>query len=90
MLLSGQTMYSKHCLDWIWTFLVIQQPYTYTVAATNYCFLIIAESAPNFLNFSIVGMSESKEFLMITISFVLSDNDMLISDDENQLLRTKF
>ena len=60
------------------------------MAATNYCFLIIAESAPNFLNFSIVGMSESKEFLMITISFVLSDNDMLISDDENQLLRTKF
>lgn len=70
----------KHIFGfWLWTFLVIQ----------HYYFIIIDESAPNFLNQSIVGMSESREFLIITISLVSSFNDMLISDEENQLLRTE-
>lgn len=67
----------KHIFGfWLWTFLVIQ----------HYYFIIIDESAPNFLNQSI---NQLLGCLIITISLVSSFNDMLISDEENQLLRTE-
>lgn len=66
----------KHIFGfWLWTFLVIQHYY-----------FIIDESAPNFLNQSI---NQLLGCLIITISLVSSFNDMLISDEENQLLRTE-